>query len=210
MKWDDFYAQVKDLPVIESQYLHLLYEKKSEVELQLSRWLKQGRVLKLKRGFYILSEKYRQVKNFEPYIAAILRPPSYISLEKALEMHHLIPDAVYTFTSVTGKRRPAEFITAAGRFKYVCLKKDYFWGYRVIRGQGGKGYLAEPEKALIDLFYFLRKKVSREFIAGLRLQDSEQLDIEKLLDYAQRMNIPFIKQGVDLLITMLREPKNER
>ena len=205
MKWDDFYAEVKDWPVIESQSLHILYDSKSEVELQLSRWAKQEKVHKLKRGYYILAEKFRKAEIFEPYIAAILRSPSYISLEKALEMHHLIPDAVYTFTSVTTKRRPGEFINAAGRFKYLCFKKDYFWGYRVIRQGNSKGYLAEPEKALIDLFYFHNKKIDRAFLDGLRLQGTDQLNHKKLVQYARKMAVPFIKKAVDLLIEMDKE-----
>lgn len=207
MKWEQFYIDVKDQPVIESQFLHLLYGNKNEVELQLSRWLKQGKIHQLKRGYYILDEKYRETKNFEPYIAAILKPPSYISLEKALEMHHLIPDVVYTFTSVTTKRRPVEYINPAGRFKYVCLKKEYFWGYRVIQQKNSKGYLAEPEKAIIDLFYFFTKKVEREFIRSLRLQNTEQLSHKKLVTYAKKMGVPFVKKAVDLLLEMLEEEK---
>ncbi len=207
MKWETFYIDVKDQPVIESQYLHLLYGNKTEVELQLSRWLRQGKIHQLKRGYYILDEKYRETKIFEPYIAAILKSPSYISLEKALEMHHLIPDVVYTFTSVTTRRRPVEFINPAGRFKYVCIKREYFWGYRVIQQQNSKGYLAEPEKAIIDLFYFLKKAVEREYIRSLRFQNTEQLSQKKLVTYAQKMGVPFVKKAVDLLLEMLEEEK---
>jgi predicted transcriptional regulator of viral defense system len=203
MKWEQFYKEVNDRPVIESQYLHLLYGNKKEVQLQLSRWTKQGKIHQLKRGYYILYKEYRKMEIFEPYIAAILKAPSYISLEKALEMHRLIPDVVFTFTSVTTKRRPAEFINPAGRFKYVCLKKDYFWGYRVIQQQHSKGYLAEPEKAIIDLFYFLKKSVEEEFIHSLRLQNTELLSAEKLTAYAKKMAVPFVMEAVDLLVKIL-------
>lgn len=207
MKWEQFFKDVRRRPVIESQYLHLLYQNKNEVRLQLSRWVKQGKLHQLKRGYYILDEAYRETEIFEPYIAAILRTPSYISLEKALEMHHLIPDVIYPFTSVTTKRRPAEFVNPVGRFKYVCIKQDYFWGYRVIQHKQGKGYLAEPEKAIIDLFYFLKKRVSEAFIRSLRLQNTELLDQQKLLDYAGKMSVPFIWDAVDQLLEILKEAK---
>lgn len=205
MKWEQFYNDLKDRPVIESQYLYLLYENKSEVELQLSRWLKQEKIQKLKKGYYLLDEKYRKVKIFEPYIAAILKSPSYISLEKALEMYHLIPDVVYTFTSVTTKRRPAEFITPVGRFKYFCIKKDYFWGYKVIQQSDSKGYIAEPEKAIIDLFYLAQKKIDENFIHSLRLQNTEQINHDNLNAYAHKMGVPFVIKAVELLIKILRE-----
>lgn len=203
MKWDQFYSDVKDRMVIESQYLHLLYGNKGEAELQLSRWLKQKKLHRLKKGYYVLDGKYRKVEIFEPYIAGILKSPSYISLEKALEMHHLIPDVVFTFTSVTTKRRPAEFINSVGRFKYNTIKKEYFWGYRAITQAKGAGYLAEPEKALIDLFYFHRVKVDDAFIDSLRLQNTEQLSPGKLEAYAAKMGIPFVTKAVELLLKMV-------
>jgi predicted transcriptional regulator of viral defense system len=210
MKWEQFLNDVKDQPVIESRYLHLLYPNPREVDLQISRWLKQKKIHRLKKGFYLLDEKYRQAKISESYVAAILKSPSYISLEKALEIYHLIPDVVYAYTSVTTKRRPAEFITPVGRFNYSCLKKDYFWGYRVISEQDGKGYLGEPEKAIIDLFYLAQKKIDKAFIHSLRLQNTEQLNREKLIDYAGRMGVPFVVRAVSLLIEALAEAEDER
>lgn len=205
MKWEQFHNDLNDRPVIESQYLHLLYKNKSEVELQLSRWLKQKKIHRLKRGYYLLDEKYRKTKIFEPYIAAILKSPSYISLEKALEMYHLIPDVVYTFTSVTTKRRPAEFINSAGRFKYFCIKKEYFWGYKAIQQYDTKGYIAEPEKAIIDLFYLAQKKIDENYIHALRLQNTEQLNHANLIVYARKIGVPFVIKAVDLLIKILEE-----
>jgi predicted transcriptional regulator of viral defense system len=205
MKWDDFLDHTRDRMVIESDFLHLLYPNKNQVRLQLSRWHKQGKLLQLKRGYYLLPEKHRSQKIFEPYIAAILKSPSYISLEKALEMHHLIPEAVYTFTSVTTKDRPEEFVNAVGRFRYVSIKPDYFWGYRPISQGPYTGYLAEPEKALIDLFYFQRQRVGEEFIAALRLQNTDTLSPQKLKNHAQKMKLPFIKSAVDLLLSSLEK-----
>ena len=203
MKWDRFLSDVKAEMVIESQYLYILYRDKKEVDLQLSRWKKEGKIHRLKKGFYILDEEYRRTEVFEPYIAAVLKTPSYISLEKALEMHHLIPDAVYTFTSVTTKRRPVEFVNRVGRFKYVTVKQDYFWGYRAITQGSGTGYHAEPEKALIDLFYCNQKKVDGFYIDSLRLQNTEIVDQKKLAAYASRLNVPFVKKAVELLIKKL-------
>ncbi|MCP5048273.1 MAG: hypothetical protein GY940_13970 [bacterium] len=208
MKWDKFYSDVKDRSVIESQYLYLLYGAKNQVELQLSRWTKQGKIHRLKRGYYVLGDDYRRTTIFEPYLAAILKSPSYISLEKALEMHHLIPDVVYTYTSVTTKRRPAEFVNRAGRFKYISIKKDYFWGYRPmtgIEGSRGTGYLAEAEKALLDLFYYRQKRSDEAFIDSLRLQNTGQLETEKLIRYADKMGVPFVSEAAELLLRMIED-----
>jgi predicted transcriptional regulator of viral defense system len=203
MKWDRFYNDVKDRMVVESEYLHLLYGNKNQVELQLSRWTKAEKIHRLKKGYYILGDNYRQIEIYEPYIAGILRAPSYISLEKALEMHHLIPDVVYSFTSVTTKKRPAEFINRAGRFRYSSIKKEYFWGYLPLTHMNFTGYLAEPEKALIDLFYYQHKKISEAFIDSLRLQNTELLDTTKLTAYANKLGVPFVKEAVKLLLKFI-------
>lgn len=205
MNWEHFLKDVHGQSVIESQFLHLLYGYNGGVELQLSRWKKQGKIHQLKRGYYILDEVYSKVQIFEPYIASILKFPSYVSLEKALEMHHLIPDVIYTFTSVTTKRRPNTFVNPVGCFKYFSIKKEYFWGYQLIKRQELKGYLAEPEKALIDLLYFHKKKVDETFIDSLRLQNTDKLDREKLILYARKMGISFIEKGVELLLDIIKE-----
>ena len=198
MKWDLFYEKVQDMPVIETRMLRLLFDNKN-IELQLNRWIKQGKIIQLKRGFYILEENYRKLDVFEPYIASILKSPSYISLEKALEMHHLIPDVVFSITSVTTKQRPAEFVSRIGRFKYSSIKKEYFWGYHTIELDDQKGYLADPEKALIDLFYFKQKRISIEYIQSLRLQNIELLKLDKLERYAVKLDVSFVNRAVSEL-----------
>jgi len=198
MKWDLFYEKVQDMPVIETKMLRLLFDNKN-IELQLNRWIKQGKIIQLKRGFYILEENYRKLDVFEPYIASILKSPSYISLEKALEMHHLIPDVVFSITSVTTKQRPAEFVSRIGRFKYSSIKKEYFWGYHIVELDDQKGYLADPEKALIDLFYFKQKRISIEYIQSLRLQNIELLKLDKLERYAVKLDVSFVNRAVSEL-----------
>ena len=208
MKWDDFYEKVQNLPIIESRILRLLFNN-GNIELQLNRWVKRGKIILLKRGYYILEKKYRKTDIFEPYIASVLKSPSYISLEKALEMHHLIPDIIFSVTSVTTKKRPAEFVNSIGRFKYSSIKKEYFWGYQTIEFEGQKGYLADPEKALLDLFYFKRKKISTEYILSLRLQNIELLDFNKLKRYAEKLDVPFVKRAVSKLRNLYSGGKNE-
>jgi len=209
MKWDDFYEKVQNLPIIETRILRLLFDNGS-IELQLNRWIKRGKIILLKRGYYILEKKYRKTDIFEPYIASVLKSPSYISLEKALEMHHLIPDIIFSVTSVTTKKRPAEFVNSIGRFKYSSIKKEYFWGYQTIEFEGQKGYLADPEKALLDIFYFKRKEISAEYILSLRLQNIELLDFNKLKRYAEKLDVPFVKRAVSKLRNLYSGGKNER
>jgi len=46
----------------------------------------------------------------------------------------------------------------------VLHRRERSASYRVIQQQNSKGYFAEPEKAIIDLLYFLKKTAEREYI----------------------------------------------
>jgi hypothetical protein len=59
--------------------------KKSAIPVMLHRWEKEDKIIKLKNGLYIFSEKYRRKEIFEPCISYLIKNPSYISLEKAME-----------------------------------------------------------------------------------------------------------------------------
>ena len=79
----------------------------ASIKVQLSRWTKSGKLIKLRNNIYLLSENFRKVDIYEPHIASVLKKPSYISLEKAFEYHGLIPEAVYQVASVTSVRSRA-------------------------------------------------------------------------------------------------------
>ena len=141
---------------------------------------------------------------WEPCIAAELIPPSYISLKKALEMHNLIPEAVFAFTCVTTKR-PAHYETPLGVFDYRYIRRDLFWGYEPYTQQDQTAFVAVPEKALLDHFYFLNGPVEREVIEGLRLQNLEILNEERLLSFAARFHKPKILRAAREILEYRKE-----
>ena len=104
MKWLEFLKKVGDLSVIDTEILLAGVTNTNPIKVQISRWEKSGKIIQLKRGFYILADEYRKVVVQPQYIASVLKTPSYISLEKALEYYNLIPEAVHVYTSVTSKR----------------------------------------------------------------------------------------------------------
>ena len=87
MKWEGFVNKFGQLPVIDTKFLLAGVKDLEPFKVQISRWQKAGKLLQLKRGFYTLSETYRKTPLFEPYISFLLKKPSYLSLEKALEYH---------------------------------------------------------------------------------------------------------------------------
>lgn len=112
--------------------------------------VKKNIYAKMKRGLYF-------DKNFKPSeleIANKLYYPSYISFEYALSYHGIIPDTVYSITSVTSKTT-RNFIVERVNFSFSHIKKKVFTGYIKKNIEGQLIYLAEQEKALADYLYFV-------------------------------------------------------
>ncbi len=198
MKWEEFVEIVRDLPVIDTEILLAQVSDPASLRVQISRWEKRGKLLQLKRGIYLLTEPYRKVNIYEPYIASILQKPSYISLEKALEYHGLIPESVPVYTSVTTKR-PGKFTTKLGIFVYRHIKPSLFWGYNSVTINNQTAFFASPEKSILDFLYLNKIDVSLDYLEELRLQNIEKIDLDKLSEYTKRFNKRKISHGVEIL-----------
>lgn len=106
--------------------------------------------VKLKNGLYAL----RSSLPSETEIANRLYAPSYLSLEYALAHYRMIPETVYSVTSVT--TRTTRVFEAGGRaYEYSRIKRQAFTGYRNLKTGAGVILIAEPEKALADYLYFV-------------------------------------------------------
>ncbi len=110
--------------------------------------------LKLRNGLYALQSD----PPHELEIANHLYGPSYVSLEYALAYHRLIPEIVYTVTSVTTKVTRA-FTVLGHRYEYGRIKRPAYTGYRLTRVGPAAMVIAVPEKALVDYCYFVDLKL---------------------------------------------------
>jgi len=149
--------------------------------LFLSRNVKKKNIVKLKNCFYSFAGDYVN----EMFIANKIYEPSYISLEYALSFYNIIPETVYSVTSVTTKAT-REFAINNISYVYGKIKKSAFTGYVKKDFNGQMTLIAEPEKALADWLYFvsLGKKELNE-----RLNFSA-LNKRKVMDFAKLYNRP--------------------
>ena len=208
MNFQEFLYANQGEVLIDTSNLPAVLENKASLRVQISRWVKSGKLLPLRRGLYVLAEPFRKREADVFYTASVLQRPSYVSLEKALEYFHLIPEAVHVTTSVTTKR-PVKFRTALGQYDYYHIRPGHFWGYQSVRSDRQTAFIAHPEKALLDLFYFRHRVVSRDFIAGLRLQNLQRLDIPRLLLFAKKFGKPKIIKAADILVDWIRAELRE-
>ena len=198
MNFGAFLKWMRDLPVIETENVAEGFSSRNALEVQLTRWANQRKLVQLRRGLYVLSEPYRKVDPFEFFLASVIERPSYISLEKALEYHNLIPEGVATYTSVTTKR-PGHYATKLGTFDYRHIQVPLFWGYEAVAVRHETAFVALPEKALLDLFYLKPVAPSLEYLEGLRLQNMDKIDKERLLAFARRFKKPKILQAAQII-----------
>ncbi|MFQ6114408.1 MAG: hypothetical protein ACE5NG_10040 [bacterium] len=104
MKYLDFKNQIKDLPVFSVAPLTLMARDNQAFKNQISKWKKQGLIIPLKKGLYVLNEHDRKINPSREFIANQLVFPFYISLEYALSFYGIIPEKAYQVTSVTSKK----------------------------------------------------------------------------------------------------------
>jgi predicted transcriptional regulator of viral defense system len=159
------------------------------IRVQLSRWMKQGRVIGLRRGHYALAERYRRVPVTGGAMAGTLYRPSYLSGLWALGFHDLIPERVVRFTSVS-PRPPQTFENPFGVFEYRNIKQQCFFGYQRVAQGGGWIFVAEPEKALLDHWHLTPGEWDGERLEEMRYQHFERVDGGRLLAYAKRFQSP--------------------
>lgn len=134
------------------QKLTTILEGESHVRRKICQLIRDGAIVAVKKGLYILGDKIRGTTYSREVLANLVYGPSYISLEFALSLHGLIPEKVSIITSVTLKRNN-RFDTPVGTFSYEHLHfKAYPWGISRAEISKNAGYLiATPEKALLDL-----------------------------------------------------------
>jgi len=205
MKWQELLRQVADEPVFRTGFLAGSGESLPALRLQLSRWVKTGKLVQLAKGLYTLAEPYRKRPPHPFVLANAMKKASYVSLQSALGHFGMIPEHVPTVTSVT-TRRPARVETPLGRFLFRHIQKSWFRGYhQVDLGSGQRAFVATPEKALLDLVYLTPGADDYDFLAELRLQNLESLDRGVLAHLARTSRSPKLRRAVKFLERLTEE-----
>jgi predicted transcriptional regulator of viral defense system len=141
----------------------------------LSYNVNKGAFIRLKAGLYALADNLPS----EFAIANRLYTPSYISLALALSYYNLIPEVVYTITSVTPKPT-REFKVNNLLYNYRRIKQPAYTGYIPKNIFGETVYIAEPEKAVADWLYYIYLG-KNSYNDRLKLKDLDLVQLKKYL-----------------------------
>lgn len=212
MKFEEFRKKYRSWPVIPSSVV--VREDQAEYQVtrnQLSRWVKKGALVPLRKGMYALHPEDTASAPEILYMANRLYEPSYISLEYALSLYELIPEYVPVVTSVT-TRKTLSFKNAFGHFSYQHVVSRAFRGFRQEKQDHDQQvFVAEPEKAVLDFLYLNMPKFRENFenalIGSFRFQNLETLDPERITDLSKCYESGNLSRMADKLNEMIRKEK---
>ncbi len=204
MRYLDFKEQFKDFLVFSLDDIRKANP--SFHRQRLNEWQDRGYIKKIIREQYIFSDlEIDEAVLF--VIANSILHPSYISLEMALSYYGLIPEGVYTVTSVTS-RKTQTFNASVASFSYRKIKPALVFGYQLSSCRNHHFKIAEVEKAILDYLYFNHHINSAEAVNGLRLNKESlatTVDFEKLNSYAQRFQNRALQKRVDVFTKFTTE-----
>ena len=202
-------SNLTNLPVFESGHLYAGADNPQQAQRQLTDWVRAGKVIQLRRGLYTLAQPHQSEHPHSYVVANNMVQASYVSLYTVLSHYDLISEHVAVVTNIT-TGRPGTWQNLYGHFSYQHIQSGLFFGfeYRQVT-QTQRAYMATPEKALLDLIYLTPGADSEGYIRALRLQNLDQLDIERLTAYVERIKRPKLKRALPHIVQIIEEELTE-
>ena len=188
--------------IIESLYPELKSPDKKVVWLE-----KNGYIIRLKRGLYVINPEHSGKTLSSELIANHLYAPSYISMSTALRYYGLIPETVYVHQSMTVKHSRS-FQTPIGSYDYKYISREAFpIGVESIHKGGYAFLMASPEKALCDLIAN-SSKVNLRYMKDVEiyLEQDIRMDMDGFYKMDAAIFEDYIKVGkkADSISTLLK------
>lgn len=170
---------------IEFDVLAVLLSDYQSPKDKISQLEKNGSLIRLKKGLYVVSTELSQQKLSRELVSNHLLSPSYVSLESALSYYGLIPEKVYSVRSVTTKRAK-QFATPLGNFEYITVPENYYAiGVRQEIVNNEYAFLiASPEKAIADMILTTRNfRIQSVKVMKTFLEEDLRIDLSVIKSY---------------------------
>ncbi len=167
----------------------------------LSNLAKHGRVLRLRRGLYVINEVLNEQADIHPFaISACLIQPSAISHWSALQHHGLTDQIPLNVMAST----PSKVVTPSMRekkahksnfkhawkigdvyYEYVSVQEKHFFGIEQIwLDEYFQISITDKERTLLDVFIYPKMFGGMGEALGILDNSLATIDIKKLVDYA--------------------------
>ena len=208
MEFESLLKLIGNEPIFESSILLAGDVDPKLIRIQLSRWIKAGKIYQLRRGLYSIAPPYQRQQPHPFLVTNHLQKASCVSLQSALSFYGLIPEVVNITTSVsTG--RPERLDTPLGTYEFRHIKTELLFGYRMTELGEQSALIATPEKALLDLIYLQPGGDSLAYLKELRLQNTEKLDKDLLRRQSEKFNTPKLQNAVKGILQLISGESEE-
>jgi len=160
---------------------------KDSAKVTANRYVKNRSLLRIKKDFYITTNKYESLNEKELFqMANAIQVPSYISLTSALAYYNLSTQQLRgMIESITTKKTNSVKVKEIC-FNFILIKKNLYTGFI----QEDDIFIALPEKALADIVYLSSLgRYSCDFDAI----DFNKLNKNKVTEYIRLTNQRTIK-----------------
>lgn len=169
-------------------------------------WLKIGELIAIKKGMYILKDRYDREQDKDPYLEYLANQiiqPSYLSTEYVLGKYQLLSEPVNAITSITIKPT-REINNPLGVFRYYSIQEPLFTGYQTKYFYDSPVLEAEKSKALFDYLYLRllkSKTVNNESMENLRInwENFSRDDFKKAYSYVSLLKNKNIDKGFSII-----------
>lgn len=202
-KGNDFMSKItlpKDRIFITPSLLRVRYGGDFDPNV-FKRWQDTGEIVKIRNGLYARTDFEMRGDLDRFLVAKNLYEPSYVSLHSALKYYNIIPESVYTVTSLT-TRKTQEFSFNHTTYSFQKLKQKLFFGFSPVEWRGETFLMASPEKALLDLAYFEPRFSDPDWLEEMRFDPMELRDLLRW-EYMFLHAMVFDSRTVYLRITAL-------
>lgn len=201
---------LEQLGVIPVDYsvLRSLFSDYSFPQNKIANLEREGKIIRLKRGQYIVSDKISRELISPELIANHIYGPSYVSMESALRFYGLIPEQVFSVRSMT-TNRSRRFTNSIGIFEYITVNERYYSiGIKQQIVEDRYTFLiASPEKALCDMITATpRLKLQSVKAMQIYLEEDLRFDITRLEEFNKEVIAECIQTGkkADILRLLLK------
>ncbi len=166
---DRLYFTVEDLQ-------DMLGIKPESARVLCTRYTKKGLFIRLKKNFYVLTEKWENLARDELLMLSnLLQVPSYVSFMTALSYYEVTTQVQRDYFECASLKRSVRFDIKGTVFDYSKLHKRYYFDFI----KKGNIFIATKEKAFIDSIYLYSFGKYRIDFSSI---DLDSLDKGRILD----------------------------
>lgn len=177
----------------------------------LYRLKRKGRIEKIEKGKYLLIPAKAGYKGIWSEHSFLILPhlldSYYVGFYSALNywgMTEQVPSMVLVAT--TARKKELEY--GFTRYKFITLSKKKFFGLVEEEISGGKFKISSKEKTVLDCLMYPKYCGGLDEAAKGIWEESGELDFDKLLSYARRLNVTVVSRRLGYILEMLNVGKD--